>query len=79
MKSASQRFTRMTLSFPSCTTIKSLMASKISIQCRLARSMLVNSRAFCKATDACPAAACRRFSSSRDKALSRLARQSTPT
>jgi hypothetical protein len=54
---ASERLTRRTLSVSSWTTIKSVMASKISSQWRLACSMRVNRRAFSRAIAAWPAMA----------------------
>ena len=75
---ASERFTRRTLSVSSCTTMKSVMASKISSQWRLACSMRVKRRAFSSAMAAWPAMASSRSRSSRLSGRARPERQSKP-
>ena len=55
MKSANERFTRSTLWDSSWTTMKSVIASKISIQCRFAWSMRVKRLAFSNEIAACEA------------------------
>ena len=75
---ASERFTRRTLSAWSCTTMKSVMASKISIQWRFACSMRVNRRAFSSAIAAWPAMVSRKTRSSGPNGAEFLDRQSSP-
>ena len=75
---ARERFTRKTLSVSSCTTIRSVIASKISSQWRLACSTRVNSRALSKAMAAWLAMASIRSRSSAASGLERPERQSKP-